>query len=170
MEWRAWLDEAPVYLYLPAERQTSDPQSTQDQLARVAEKYKNALEQTRSVLLLPEKDAYRRDRQLMRNSKFLYTPKPGELIHATLMQNQTWHSILDVTFHQEKPVRFAWQWLLGGRQNILLSVREIPLPSALQSSSANDVRKWLSQFWKEKAEWLETLVTNEPIRQDLVNT
>ena len=133
MEWRAWLDEAPVYLYLPAERQTSDPQSTQEQLARVAEKYKNALEQTRSVLLLPEKDAYRRDRQLMRNSKFLYTPKPGELIHATLMQNQTWHSILDVTFHQEKPIRFAWQWLLGGRQNISFSVREIhcPVPYSL---------------------------------------
>mgnify|MGYP001306227057 FL=1 len=167
MEWRAWLDEAPVYLYLPAERQTSDPQSTQEQLARVAEKYKNALEQTRSVLLLPEKDSYRRDRQLMRNSKFLYTPKPGELIHATLMQNQTWHSILDVTFHQEKPIRFAWQWLLGGKQNISFSVREIPLPSALQSSSANDVRRWLSQFWKEKAEWLETLVTTETIRHVL---
>ena len=167
MEWRAWLDEAPVYLYLPAERQTSDPQSTQEQLARVAEKYKNALEQTRSVLLLPEKDSYRRDRQLMRNSKFLYTPKPGELIHATLMQNQTWHSILDVTFHQEKPIRFAWQWLLGGKQNISFSVREIPLPSALQSSSANDVRRWLSQFWKEKAEWLETLVTTESIRHVL---
>ena len=167
MEWRAWLDEAPVYLYLPAERQTSDPQSTQEQLARVAEKYKNALEQTRSVLLLPEKDSYRRDRQLMRNSKFLYTPKPGELIHATLMQNQTWHSILDVTFHQEKPIRFAWQWLLGGKQNMLFSVREIPLPSALQSSSANDVRRWLIQFWKEKAEWLETLVTTETIRHVL---
>ena len=170
MEWRAWLDEAPVYLYLPAERQTSDPQSTQDELKKVAEKYKNVLEQTRSLLLLPEKDAYKRDRQLLRNSKFLYAPKPGELIHATLMQNQTWHSILDVTLHQEKPVRFAWQWLLGGKQNILLSVREIPLPSALQSSSANDVRRWLSQFWKEKAEWLETLVNTEPIRNDLVNT
>ena len=167
MEWRAWLDEAPVYLYLPVERQTSDPQSTQEQLARAAEKYKNALEQTRSVLLLPEKDSYRRDRQLMRNSKFLYTPKPGELIHAMLMQNQTWHSILDVTFHQEKPIRFAWQWLLGGKQNISFSVREIPLPSALQSSSANDVRRWLSQFWKEKAEWLETLVTTETIRHVL---
>ena len=167
MEWRAWLDEAPVYLYLPVERQTSDPQSTQEQLARVAEKYRNALEQSRSVLLLPEKDAYRKDRQLMRNSKFLYTPKPGELIHATLMQNQTWHSILDVTFHQEKPIRFAWQWLLGGKQNISFSVREIPLPSALQSSSANDVRRWLIQFWKEKAEWLETLVTTEPIRHVL---
>ena len=58
MEWRAWLDEAPVYLYLPAERQTSDPQSTQDELAKVAEKYKNVLAQTRSLLLLPEKDAY----------------------------------------------------------------------------------------------------------------
>ena len=167
MEWRAWLDEAPVYLYLPVERQTSDPQSTQEQLARVAEKYRNALEQSRSVLLLPEKDAYRKDRQLMRNSKFLYTPKPGELIHATLMQNQTWHSILDVTFHQEKPIRFAWQWLLGGKQNISFSVREIPLPSALQSSSANDVRRWLIQFWKEKAEWLETLVTTETIRHVL---
>ena len=167
MEWRAWLDEAPVYLYLPVERQTSDPQSTQEQLARVAEKYRNALEQSRSVLLLPEKDAYRKDRQLMRNSKFLYTPKPGELIHATLMQNQTWHSILDVTFHQEKPIRFAWQWLLGGKQNISFSVREIPLPSALQSSSANDVRRWLIQFWKEKAEWLETLVTTEQIRHVL---
>ena len=167
MEWRAWLDEAPVYLYLPVERQTSDPQSTQEQLARVAEKYRNALEQSRSVLLLPEKDAYRKDRQLMRNSKFLYTPKPGELIHATLMQNQTWHSILDVTFHQEKPIRFAWQWLLGGKQNISFSVREIPLPSALQSSSANDVRRWLIQFWKEKAEWLETLVTTESIRHVL---
>ena len=137
MEWRAWLDEAPVYLYLPAERQTSDPQSIQDELTKVAEKYKNVLEQTRSLLLLPEKDAYKRDRQLLRNSKFLYTPKPGELIHATLMQNQTWHSILDVTLHQEKPVHFAWQWLLGGRQNISFSVREIPLPSALKSSSAN---------------------------------
>ena len=167
MEWRAWLDEAPVYLYLPVERQTSDPQSTQEQLARVAEKYRNALEQSRSVLLLPEKDAYRKDRQLMRNSKFLYTPKPGELIHATLMQNQTWHSILDVTFHQEKPIRFAWQWLLGGKQNISFSVREIPLPSALKSSSANDVRIWLIQFWKEKAEWLETLVTTESIRHVL---
>ena len=160
LEWRAWLDEAPIYLHLPAERQTNDPQGTKEQLARAAEKYKNLLEQTRSLLLLPEKDAYGRDRQLLRNSTFLYTPKPGELIHATLMQNQTWHSILDVTFHQEKPVRFAWQWWFGGNQRLLLSIREIPFPSALQSSSANDVRRWLSQFWKEKAEWLETLVTN----------
>jgi hypothetical protein len=169
LEWRAWLDEAPVYLHLPAERQTNDPQAMQDQLKQAAEKYKNLLEQTRSLLLLPEKDSYRRDRQLFRNSKFLFTPKPGELIHAIVMQNQTWHSILDVTFHQEKPVRFAWQWWFGRKQKMLLSVREITLPDALQSSSANDVRRWLSHFWNEKADWLETLVTTEPIQQDLEN-
>ena len=170
LEWRAWLDEAPAYLHLPAERQTNDPQATQEQLAQVAEKYKNLLEQTRSLLLLPEKDAYGRDKQLLKNSTFLYTPKPGELIHATLMQNQTWHSILDVTFHQEKPVSFAWQWWFGEKQNLLLSIREIPLPSALHSSSTNDIRRWLGQFWKEKAKWLETMVTTESIRDDLVNT
>ena len=86
------------------------------------------------------------------------------------MQNQTWHSILDVTFHQEKPVRFAWQWWFGDKQNLLLSIREIPLPSALHSSSTNDIRRWLGQFWKEKAKWLETMVTTESIRDDLVNT
>ena len=60
--------------------------------------------------------------------------------------------------------------VLGDKQNLLLSIREIPLPSALQSSSTNDIRRWLGQFWKEKAKWLETMVTTESIRDDLVNT
>ena len=115
MEWRAWLDEAPVCLYLPAERQTSDPQSTQDELAKVAEKYKNVLAQTRSLLLLPEKDAYRGDRQLLRNSRFLYTPKPGGASHMLAMQNQTWHSILKIVgFHQEEQFVLAMAMVAWG--------------------------------------------------------
>lgn len=157
-EWFAWLEEAPVYIHISAERQTNDPQYQQVQLQQVGAKYRNILDQTRSLLLFPEKDAYRGGQPHFRHSDILYIPKPGELIHATLMQSLGWHSVLDITLYQEKPVRFSWQWWWGTEQTVVMVVRELEFPAALQASSANDIRKWLLALWQEKARFLENIL------------
>ncbi len=166
-EWFAWLEEAPILHHISAERRANETDSQTSEWAQQSVAFRNIVEQKRSLLLLPEKGAYR-DPSKVAPGRFapLFPPKAGELVQATISQEVPWHAVLDVTLHHNLSLQTLFDLRELQNAHIFIDVREVNAPSGIQQSSANDLRKWLQSLWQEKAQRLENLLQEQKLTQN----
>lgn len=96
--------------------------------------------------------------------KNLLKPKTGGLAFVIECMGDQFHSMLDVTIFYPQGVVTIWQLLSGKLPEVILEVREVPLPKAVGGASyledeahRGKMQNWVQEIWQQKDERLSQL-------------
>jgi 1-acyl-sn-glycerol-3-phosphate acyltransferase len=96
--------------------------------------------------------------------RHLLRPKAGGVALALDAMGERFHSLLDVTIFYPEGIPTFFQFLSGKVRNVVVRVRELPIPQALlhgnyslDSEYRERIQKWVHELWMEKDQILESL-------------
>ncbi len=121
-----------------------------------------------SILNFMEGTRWTPEKHKRQNSPFqhLLVPKAGGFAFALEAMKNELHSILDVTILYPEGPRNLWQAFSGQLNEVIVHVREIPIPREILSGSymessetRSQIHTWVTQLWKSKDELMDRLLS-----------
>lgn len=140
------------YLEKHPEKRGEDLKTTQ----RATEKFRDSKV---SILNFLEGTRFTPKKHQMQNSPYhhLLLPKAGGFAFVLEAMKDKFHSVLDVTIAYPQGVVTFWQALCGHLDEVVVHVREIPLPSEILHGNyledpvhREKVQNWVRKLWEEK--------------------
>lgn len=120
-----------------------------------------------SILNFLEGTRFTEAKHQRQNSPFrhLLSPKAGGFAFAMETMKDQLNSILDVTIVYPKGAKTLWQAFSGQLDEVVVHVRELPVPHELLTSSymedaetRSKIHKWVTDLWTSKDQLIENIL------------
>lgn len=104
--------------------------------------------------------------------KYLLKPKAGGIAFAINAMGDKFHSLLNITIVYPDGIPTFWDFLCGKVKNIVVRVKEEPIPEAFASKDYNndpefrqEFQAWTHSLWSEKDVLIGELLDHQPLKE-----
>ena len=130
-----------------------------DNIFEACERFKN---HPTCILNFLEGTRFSPAKHQQRNSKYkhLLAPKTGGASYVLEAMHERLDSILDITIYYPEGVPTFWDFLSGKNKNVIMQIKDFPIPEQSGSSSSHhkrEVQSLVEKIWEEKDLYLQDL-------------